>query len=85
VKIAKEKILLQSSLPDPYLLVVKTAVNFLAYNGTKLMLAHPEVELGGLLSNGESNISQDQESSYPHNYWDEEDFPSLAKPSCTME
>jgi hypothetical protein len=68
IEIAKEKLLLQSSLPDPYLLVVKAAFNFLVYDGTNLMPPHPEVELGGLLSSGEINSIQDQGSSYQCNY-----------------
>jgi hypothetical protein len=70
--IAKARMSLNSSLPDPYLVAVKAAINYSAVCGKKLMPAYSAPDCDNS-SNGEVNTSQMQED-----LDDARDFTSVA-------
>jgi hypothetical protein len=68
VKVAKARASRDTSLPDPFMMAIKAAVNFSAILGTKLMPACPEPCSDGSSSDGEMNSTQQEdESQWPQN------------------
>ena len=79
VKVARARASTENSLPDPYSMAVKAAVNFSAILGAKLMPACPEHSSSD--TDGEMNSTQDEED----NQWPQTprhlDLSSLLKPA----
>lgn len=65
VKVAKARTSRDSSLPDPFNMAIKAAVNFSAILGAKLLPACPEPDSDWSSSDGEMNSTQEEDGGSP--------------------